>query len=444
MISWEATYWAIVVAGAFGSATLFAEKLLSQKTVDDVAVNVHIRDDEAWVQRFLRAFDAIFSAKNFSFRRLFSSLLATTMSIAALWVLFDPLLGLLGTRTDASMSIKILVLGLIVNFVVDFLSLAETRWILNRFRYVRSVFGHAGLLLLDLALTATMSWLALSALRTFQGGPSLHPIELVMGYSTYAIFFFSTFITSIWAWSYAAALMIVRIMSSQLVERLSEFKRPFAWLAAIVWVTVFGFLVFWEALRQNAPQDIDLRLCSQFGGILCIHVIRLSSDDEVVVSLLNHACRTPSECRKAVQMVHAYSLPNLRRLLLISCEQHGETPACASAGMLFFPNVEFGVEPGVIPRLTVRRGPYTVQGEKPDPVLAYRLLDQACREHLLHACTELGRQYIMGTSIPRDIDRAIQLLSNACARGEPNACELIPLVQGGALFRPTLPRVVPR
>ena len=190
MISWDYVVWAATVAGFFGGATLFAEKLVSRTRNDELAELIHLRDDDTWVTRFISAFDALFTAGNFTTSRLLRSIAATAFGIVSLWVLFDPILGLIESRANQSLSLwQAILVGVSINFAADFISLAETRWLLNRFRYVRSLFGHAALLLADIIFTGTVIWLALALAMVMEGVPVLHPAELAFGYTAYSVFF---------------------------------------------------------------------------------------------------------------------------------------------------------------------------------------------------------------------------------------------------------------
>jgi len=403
MISWDSIIWAATVAGVFGWATLMAEKLVSRQRGDDIAALIHLRDDDTWVERFLSAFDALFTPGNFSLARLVRSVVATAFGVVALWVLFDPILGLMETRADQIIPLwQAFALGIVINFVADFLSLAETRWLLNRFRHVRSLLGHGLLLLADLLFTAMVIWAAIALFRLMQGESVLHPVELIVGYSAYAIFFYSTFLTSIWAWGYASAILFVRILSSKVVERISNFEQPFAWLACVVSVMVFGLLLGFEVLTRTLPDDMDSRICNTFGGVLCTHEARLTEDEARVIALLTRACQTgdPSQCRAAYDRLGTTEGPQAANLLETACNLQGDMRACNSAGYLY--------DEGL--------------GVAQDLARAHEFFTRACDGGDLDGCNNLGGLYFSGRGVSQDYARAHEFYTRVCDRGEMNGC----------------------
>lgn len=403
MMSWDTILWAATVAGVFGGATLFAEKLMSRQRHDDIAALIHLRDDCTWVDRFLSAFDALFTARNFSLARLVRSIAATAFGVLALWVLFDPILGLMDTRADQVLPLwQALTIGIAINFLADFLSLAETRWVLNRFRHVRSVLGHVALLLVDFVFTAVVIWVAIALFRMTQGEPVLHPVELIMAYSAYAIFFYSTFLTSVWAWGYALAILVVRILSSKPVEDISNFEKPFAWLAGLVSVMVFGMLLAFEMLGRALPDDIGLQSCTAFGGTLCTHEARLTTDQERILVLLSRACETgdTAQCLPAFNRLGTREGIQAARLLEAACQFHNSMSACNTAGVLYAQGL------GMAQNFFRARDLYT----------------RACEGGNMFGCSNLGWFYEVGRAVPRDIARAYRLFDYACERDHMPAC----------------------
>lgn len=220
--------WAAGSAVFLAGVTMSPGLVLSRRLQDDFAAYVFIRDDRSWVSGFLAAFDAVFGARALSWRRIAASALATVGCSVLLWILFQPVMGLLGTRSEYRLDLaEVVLFALLINALVDYLSLIETRWLLGRFAHVRGLAGQILLLAMDLVLTGVLIYLAINAFRLARGEPALHLFEMMAAYSPYAIFFYSTFLTSVWAWAYALGMSVVRILGSRTLFAILNHEKLF-------------------------------------------------------------------------------------------------------------------------------------------------------------------------------------------------------------------------
>ncbi len=402
---WPYLCWSFGVAGAAFAAMAWPGLWVSDRRRDDVGVLIHLRDDKGWVDGFLHAFDRVFGAKALSWERLWRSALASTLGVAALWVLFGPVLGMMDTRADSPLPLaKAVLFGLAVNVAADWLSLIETRWLLARFAHWRSLPAQLGLLVLDLVFTGAVIVVAVNTFRWIEGAPLLHPVEMMAGYSAWAIFFYSTFLTSVWAWAYALGMIAVRVFSSKLGYSVFDHKRPFNSLATLAAVATMALLVGGEAARRYVlPKDVDIWLCDMIGGVMCTHLARLTPDERAAMELLGQACLTgdPLQCRRAYEGLGGEQGDRALQLVETACLQADDARACVTVGY----NYQNGI------------------GAPPDLDRARDLFDRACIGGQMTGCTNLGVLYEQGLGVSVDLDRARDLYDRACTGGDMLGCK---------------------
>lgn len=188
-MDWPYIYWALTVSGIVYGLTAWPGNHLPDSVQGPVVRWLTCNAEDLWARRFTQVFDKVFGPVHLSPRRIVGSAIASGIAIVILWALFDPVLGLMGSRADIAMPVwQVLLVGLAVNLLADYLSLWETRWLLGRFETIRALPAQAVLLLADLAFSATIILVAIAAFRLLQGERLLSPVELLAAYTPYAIF----------------------------------------------------------------------------------------------------------------------------------------------------------------------------------------------------------------------------------------------------------------
>jgi hypothetical protein len=158
--------------------------------------------------------------------------------------------------------------AIVVNSVMDYISLFQTRWIIEWMAQTKRTAAHLGFLLLDVILTAGIVVLCAGGtqvtLVTLGGGledtsiwralfiimPDIIFEDVVEGGNPVRAIVFSTFLTSIWLWLYVIAGMAMRSTVSLFrgVDWMTEFfdveNRPVQALGLMLAVlTTAGFLL---------------------------------------------------------------------------------------------------------------------------------------------------------------------------------------------------------
>lgn len=197
---------------------------------------------ERWPTAFIHIFDRLFGERHFSLACFLRSCIASIISVVLMAFVFVSLRGYeaifagLFSKDSLAEVIEIfLLLALGVNLLVDYVSLLETRYLLNIIARQKSALITAALLLLDLVLTIGIyfvfgvviltAWEALFAdgemlakLLTEPGGWLKEWFEVLVelfkfeGWiGKYGTCLYSTFFTSLWLWLFVAARWLVRL-----------------------------------------------------------------------------------------------------------------------------------------------------------------------------------------------------------------------------------------
>jgi hypothetical protein len=201
-----------------------------------------------WSKQFCHVFDAVFGERHFKWKCIWRSFLSSLLAVTIISALqYDQLfkyVGLTGAKirvVSIEFNISTLVVfafisiggALLINWLPDYVSLLETRWILGRLETNSNALRIAIFLSIDLLVTPVI-FLCYYFLLEFLYSPfTVHyvlsakviisPFDLFSGeWSPWVIFFFSTFFTSVWVWFYALASMTVVL--------LSKLQTPWLWL----------------------------------------------------------------------------------------------------------------------------------------------------------------------------------------------------------------------
>lgn len=216
-------------------------------------------------------FDAVYGRRSFSKRRLIASLISTTSALVIITMALgyeDSIWVYLASDLFSSGMVSFIITILIpiaFNFVPDYFSLIETRYVLKWSRET-NLFGIFGFIIVDFLLTTIIfvcgAYLFLFiqniSLIAIGGEPVFFGIEDIFGWITkkefLLIFFLTTFVTSLF-W-------IIFVMTSIIIwalHKMTRMAKPFFYMAGrstnpglsisgMLIIFVFGIHVIWMLL----------------------------------------------------------------------------------------------------------------------------------------------------------------------------------------------------
>ena len=322
-----------------------------------------------------------------------------------------------------------MVLALVVNALADYLSLLETRWLLGWLARHRPVWLQALVLLGDLAVTAAIIWGALWAvqatgLTAFVLGEGRDGLAEVVGlFSPLAVFFYSSFVTSIWTWGFILSSWLMRGLARQ--HRLHGVyaehpgKALSAALGATALVTGFAGSAAFAALTAPDAQGLspfDRALCRFAKGEVCLHIRSLTTDEATRLALTLDACRggITTECLRRANDIYEQDVALAAQYWRTACET-GEALGCTELGILHQKGI--GMDPNL--------------GE------AARLYQQGCDTGDEHGCTILGFLHQQGIGMEPDPAEAARFFWQGCNGGNAVGCtDLGVLLENGIVMEP--------
>ena len=439
-------YWSfgLATAGGFYGATLWIGSHLRPEFKRDLSHWLNGTNESTWAEQFCRFFDTAFGEKHLSRKCFTRSSLASILSVLLLYLLFTRVLGVLGIRKLGSMEfLEVFLVGVVINILPDYLSLLETRWLLGRFAKTHSFLGQLLLLLIDFIFTALIILLAISAYSwIFNDGKIPSLIELVGLFSVYAIFFYSTFLTSVWAWIYCLSTWFMRLFTRLGLKNVLDIKdHPVKQIALVG--SLFVFLSGFVSGPAFSTGDADGS--SRFNNYLCrldlkacLHAARISKDTERIVHFMVTACGNEIDDGSCAQRLNDYfdgDSVEANRIWQEACDG-GFARACKAIAWAYnygegMP-VDFakantlnekaceGGDMGACNNLGLNheRG----DGVPVDLAKAKALYEQACEGGDMWGCNNLGLRYEQGDGVPVDLAKANALYEKACKGGDMGAC----------------------
>ena len=125
-VSW---HWALAlpIAVTFFWITSVAVRSLHEEDRETIALRLMGVEEERWANSFCQMFDALFGENHFTWRCVRRSIIASFAAITLLWFLFGGYEALEVRTNDAMPFLQVLVLGIAINLVADYVSLLETR-----------------------------------------------------------------------------------------------------------------------------------------------------------------------------------------------------------------------------------------------------------------------------------------------------------------------------
>ena len=405
-------YWAfgLALAGSFYKGTVWLGGHFSPGFQKDLTNWLKGNNDRTWATQFCTFFDTLFGPRHLSLKRLMRSAIASVLAVVVLYVLFAHVLGVLGTRALGSMDLwQALGALVMVNIVADYLSLIETRWLLERFRRVRSVAGQAALLAADLVFTGAIVFLLLAAYGYFVLGAVPRPIEVLALFSVYSIFFYSTFLTSVWAWLYCASSWFVRLFTHLRLGRIFDVdKNPVKQIALVgAGLIVLGSLALGPLVRAEeggVGARLDRWLCEWDldACFLAARANRELGDLGSTVTFMQMACqddRDQGNCADRLEVFFRDEPGTVVTIWERAC-RGGWAWGCGMAGYFY----------------------HTGKGVAEDFGQAVALYRQACDGGNVRGCANLGWMYETGRGVTEDFDQAVALYRQACEGGDDVGC----------------------
>jgi len=445
------SYWtfAFACASFVTGAFIFIEnRILPDSSKASLALWLMGTSENTWAKQFGGFFDGVFGKKHFSLRRIVTSALFSVVSVLVLYVMFTHILGITTVRVDDGMAVEdVLVLGLIINILPDYLSLIETRWLLKRFERVRSFSGQLAVLALDFAFSGAIIWAVINAVRLANGDAYLSPFEMMLAFSMYAVFFYSTFATSVWAWLYCVSTWMVRFFSSKASTILMNVEhKPLTqvgFAAGVLVFTVFTLKALVPDSTDTSPiTSLDRFICSHLSPELCKHVTRLSPQDRKDLAIITRACEGGGidSCQTAAFRHFKGNKAKAAALWQKACDG-GDMGGCTNLGVFYDKGqgvARNAAKAAEILRLAcdggniwgcINLGVLYLNGEGvvQNATEAARLYEQACDGGNMWGCASLGHLYGTGQGVDQDVVKAAGLLRQACDGGTMQGCALLGL-----------------
>lgn len=239
--------WLALMAGIRGLVGYIESHLrpCAKSKLEQWVFNLDIRSAISnWAESFVELFDCTFGKRHLSWKCFSRSAFASMISIAILSLLlqervFDYIHAFTkpayANVTDSTI-ISYTVFLFLVNFVADYFSLLETRYLLKKFISMKGVFGIILLIVIDLVLTYLIWEIFFSFIFCFvyvsfwmlcRGAFLAHLKYLcylvisgrvlsvvfspIIPGGIVVVLFLSTFLTSVWIWFYIVAALIASV-----------------------------------------------------------------------------------------------------------------------------------------------------------------------------------------------------------------------------------------
>ncbi len=434
---------ALATAGSIYAGIVWFGRHLSQDARDSLTLWLWGDYDSTWSHHFCNLFDCVFGRHHWSWRCFVRSSIASVLAVVLLYILFAEILGVMGRRTLGNLSLwQAVLLGAAINIIPDYLSLFETRWLLKRFERVRSFAGQLGLLFVDALLTGAIIWFCINLFQAFRGDTALSAIEMLALFSVFSLFFYSTFLTSAWAWVYCLSTWFMRIFSRTALRNMFDVEnKPVAQVALVSSALIFvAAILVTPVLKPGDSQQasrFDQLLCSVFGDTICLHVTHFTEDESQAFHALDTACAglDGQGCYdKTVAFVGEHEF-TVSALWSKACDG-GYALGCNVLGWMHYSGQGQPQDyEKALPAFQLSCDGKHAQGcfnlaylyEKglgvvPDLAASVRLYQQACDLEQSQGCLRLGWMYQDGRGVALDLEKAASLFRAACNDDQSQGC----------------------
>ena len=306
-----------------------------------------------------------------------------------------------------------ILVGAVLNLIPDFISLAQTRWIVKKLSRERLGIRQVGWLLLDFILTGLIILIPLVIYHRFTQDVPIgigSMLESMLAFRMTSVFFYSTFVTSIWLWLFAISVWTLRILSSEkLRSRFNVLSRPFLWRAAIAGVITTVFIGFGVTVIDGIKVD---RLACAGSPWICAHFERNTEDEDDRVFARDRRCAARvgeglAEC--PLETENPIPMENYQAFLFgIQQCNAGDAEACLAVGNVYSdPDSRwFFNEKGEVQQKISK---YIAQ----DKSEALSFWDKGCDRGSSFSCVNAGLHFY--DTVPSG-DLALNYLNRACLK----------------------------
>lgn len=443
-----ASYW----AWAFGIAAAFYSTMswigrhhINQDAKDTLTLWLMGVNADSWSHHFCNLFDAIFGEKHLSWRCFVRSSIASVLAVLALYLLFAQVLGVLDERMLGELDLwQAILLGAAINIIPDYISLFETRWLLKQFERVTSFPAQLLVLLGDLVLSGAIIWLGVTVFHVARGAAPPGPVEMLALFSIFSVFFYSTFLTSVWAWLYCASSWFMRLFVQTPLGRILPIERtPLRQVGLVGGAIVFAVCLILgpvsKASESGMVSAFDEMLCDMLGGRLCLHLARRQVDGDDGYAKLSQFCAeaNPWECYARVLEFFEGDAAQTSALWERGCEAgYGESCHYLADIRQFVEGSEDAMRSAVdlygkscaldVARSCTARGLVLADGHGyaslADAEAAAMAYNKACALGDAEGCTMLGEAHHEGRGVLWDGEVALGFLIEGCSGGHAPGC----------------------
>lgn len=281
--------------------------LINPKRREDVALwLMGAHSEDGWTKSFIKLFDSVFGEYHLSLKCLMRSAIASLIAVIVIWLLMGNA-ETFGLRMESARSLGwVLVTGVVVNVIADYISLLETRLILDRMP--RNSFAQIGVLIFDFLVSAAIIWVAIFLYlhSPLHEGDIESFAEILGVFSVFSVFFYSTFLTSVWIWGYIASTWIMRLAIGLRISYWLDVENKPIKILLLLLSTSIGGVTFVGAISLgnifSADEDgitpADRTLCEIFKGQVCLEVAELTEAEHRHLEFLTFACEggVTTEC----------------------------------------------------------------------------------------------------------------------------------------------------
>lgn len=371
-------------------------------------------------------FENFFGDSHLSWKCLRRSVITSFASVILIYLILGPLLNLMDTRAGGALPFwQILVFGAVVNLIPDYLSMWETRVVLKIFERVSSTTLQLVVLLVDFLLSACIILGSLAAFLWVTGAQTIW-VEHVAILSPYSVFFFSTFVTSVWALVYFLSTLLMRLFAGTFISGNLDIK---AHTGGVVGVVGF-FIVFASSLAAppvitNLAGTVDEVVCYISPDESCWKTMRSDFDvGEFEDRVLRH-CGLANEDRfREVNNCVSERVGSIVTTALSDICGEDDPKACFYLSFLRVDEsrqlslFEQACDGGLLASCNF----LGVQLIDTEPEKAADLFQRVCNGSEKWGCSNLGYMYQFGFGVDQDNETARQHYEKSCSNDLGGGC----------------------
>lgn len=395
-----------VGTGIFGLTLALCRYLTSDETKALKKLLTGQTKHKDWSQSFIVFFDVLFGKSYISIQAIFVSSAVSMLAVISVWAIiggadYEQRLGFDLTLSTA------LTVALTINLIADFISLAETRFVLkNMHRFERfrwQILVLAGDFLASLAIIGAAIWVHRYFQPDVAGDDSIS--EILGAFSLYSVMLYSTFVTSVWSWIFMIGTWIAKVTSKPRIRRRLKVRQEPILTLALANAIVSGFLYYAGAVVTETGDGrvslLDRGVCLLFRDQTCLNVARLSSFEEEEISFILIACENglSRECVSRGLNIYRDHPDVAVRYWRSGCNAKNGV-ACANLGYMYD----------------------TGLGLDPDPDRAHALREEGCLLKSAFACRQAAISYRKGLTGQIDMGLALDRYKKACDLDDADSC----------------------